>query len=185
MIYSLEELLTKMGAPEVKERGHMRWHYFDTVPGSDSDTGAGGFAEIRLEDGILTAEMQQTRSAEQKDENQHDSFYLRAERTKGSAGGGRFEVTEIAFDGTRYAQPQKPVIELGLSIFHARALDISILMVEHAFNRQDIVRPVIDTRAILSGVPIRRKEAAPAPEKATFGTVIPFRPRAQTSAALH
>ena len=179
MMYTLDELLSKMGAPETKEKGQIRWHYFDKK--SDS---VGGFAEVRILDGgdSLVAEMKHMRPRTDNDEGGSDSLvyteslYLYARRT-----GARYSVTKVAFDGEEYPHPQRAIIELGLSIFHARALDISILMVEQAFNRQDIVRPVIDERSQLKGVPVRTK--APL-EKERWGTVVPFRPRVAAQASL-
>jgi hypothetical protein len=107
-----------------------------------------------------------------------ETLYLHARRV-----GGRYDVTKIAFDGEEYAQPQKPVIELGLSLFHARALDISILMVEQAFNKQDIMQPSTDNGANFKGVPARFKDERLKKqfekEKAVgaWGVVVPFRAR--------
>lgn len=176
MMYKLEELLTKMGAPEVKEKGQIRWHYFDRQHDE-----VGGFAEVRLLDGgaALVAEMKHLHypAAGEQDENSpglyNETLYLHARRN-----GARYEVTKIAFDGEEYAQPQKPVIELGLSLFHARALDISILMVEQAFNKQDIVQPVIDHSPQFRGVPAHVK---PSVKKDSWGVVVPFRPRVSSA----
>ncbi len=181
MMYSLQDLLAKMGAPEVKEKGQMRWHYFDAETGELS-----GFAEIRLIEGgkRLIAELSHARHNYEDDtgrfhQSYTESFYLHAEKT-----GISYTVTKIAFDGEEYAQPQKAIVELGLSIFHARALDISILMVEQAFNKQDILHASADDAPRFSGVPVRRK-AQPAPAAApreSWGVVIPFRPRAELRA---
>jgi hypothetical protein len=184
MNYSLEELLMKMGAPETKEKGFIRWHYFDAETG-----GIAGFAEVRLLDGgkSLVAEMRHPRQdgrggaeapafdiAAGRGGGLHEecveSFYLHAQKT-----GARYKVTKIAFDGDDYSAPQKSIVELGLSIFHARALDISILMVEQSFNKQDILRPPEAESAVrLQPPPVGdtfRKEA--------WGIVVPFRPRQQ------
>lgn len=175
MMYTLEDLLMKMGAPETKERGQMRWHYFDK-----KNDEVGGFAEVRLLDGgaSLIAEMKQLRHGNADNDETlpqrltSESLYLHARRT-----GTHYAVTKIAFDGEEYPHPQKSVIELGLSIFHARALDISILMVEQAFNRQDILQPVIDERSQLKNVPARLKSSF---AKEAWGVVVPFRPRTKT-----
>ena len=161
-----------MGAPETKEKGQMRWHYFDKA-----NDEVGGFAEVRLLDGgaSLVAEMKQLRRGVVDDETgdtQHtyaESLYLYARRA-----GMRYEVTKVAFDGEEYPHPQKSVIELGLSIFHARALDISILMIEQAFNRQDILHPVVDARSQLKNIPINIKSPL---KNEAWGVVVPFRPR--------
>ncbi|MCE9506751.1 MAG: hypothetical protein K8R48_00330 [Alphaproteobacteria bacterium] len=173
MIYTLNDLLVKMGAPEAGEKGRMCWHYFDKVAQEIA-----GFAEIRLIDGghCLIAELQRLRHNYEDDAGTvhpayTESFYLHAEKT-----GDRYKVTKVAFDGEEYSQPQKSIIELGLSIFHARALEISILMVEQTFNKQDILNPVIDEYPHFKGVPVHVKNVL---KKETWGTVIPFRPRAE------
>jgi hypothetical protein len=188
MMYTLEELLTKMGAPEAKEKGQMRWHYFDRASGeskngSEAAQEMGGYAEVRLLDGgeALVAEMKQMRNVAVDDGAQgseklySESLYLYARRS-----GNRYTVTKIAFDGEEYPNPRKSIIELGLSIFHARALDISILMVEQAFNRQDIVIPATEPAPLAkfaSMVMPPQKEV----KKEAWGVVVPFRPRAKAA----
>ena len=93
----------------------------------------------------------------------------------------------FSLDGEDYSNPQKGVIELGLSVFHARALDISIRMVEQVFNRQDITeQPLSEPQAEPKPDPARQFRAQfqqpqpqpPAPiRKEEWGVVIPFRPR--------
>lgn len=181
MMYTLDELLKKMGAPEAKERGQIRWHYFD-----QHNDEIGGFAEVRLLDGgaTLVAEVRRLRDGMQdellgvaEDGLYNETLYLHARRS-----GSRYDVTKIAFDGEEYSRPQKSVIELGLSLFHARALDISILMVEQAFNKQDIMQPsAAAEHANFRGVPSRVKEGRLkdefSKEKSSWGVVIPFRAR--------
>ena len=83
-MYTLDELLMKMGAPEAKERGQMRWHYFDRT-GDET----GGYAEVRLFDGgaSLVAEMKQLRNVVVDDgvgcveRLYSESLYLYARRT--------------------------------------------------------------------------------------------------------
>ncbi|MBI3441710.1 MAG: hypothetical protein HY052_07945 [Proteobacteria bacterium] len=170
MMYALNDLLTKMGAPETKDKGHMRWHYFD----KDNNEIA-GFAEVTLLEGgkRLVAELQHLRHNYEDEMRQvHDqyseSFYMHAERT-----GMHYKVTKIAFDGEEYAHPQKSVIELGLSLFHSRALDISILMVEQAFNKQDILSPALNEGPRFRDVPPLKSSR----KKESWGLVVPFRPR--------
>ncbi len=174
MMYTLDDLLMKMGAPETKEKGQMRWHYFDKT-----NDELGGYAEVRLLDNgdSLIAEMKQLRNVIVDDGFKgaerlySESLYLYARRT-----GTRYAVTKVAFDGEEYQHPPKSVIELGLSIFHARALDISILMVEQAFNRQDIVIPTsAPARPIKS---ISASNLQHSFKKEPWGVVVPFRPRA-------
>ena len=54
MMYRLDDLLKKMGAPEVRERGRVEWHYFDKKTKE-----LAGYAEIRMEAGgeFLVAEI--------------------------------------------------------------------------------------------------------------------------------
>jgi hypothetical protein len=149
----------------------MRWHYFDKNGGEIA-----GFAEIRLFDNgkHLTAELQHLRRNYEDDEgNVHpsftESFYLHAEKT-----GLLYNITKIALDGEEYGRPARSVIELGLSLFHARALDISIRMVERSFNKQDILEPVAGTDTPFKNIPVRAKEHL---KKDGWGMVVPFRPR--------
>lgn len=187
MIYALNDLLQKMGAPEVREKGRIEWHYFDKIRNA-----LGGFAEIRLEAGgeRMIAEMKSIRENHTDDEGRlhpvyTESFYLYAERT---ARAGHYRINKIVLDGDEYNNPQKGVIELGLSVFHARALDISIRMVEQVFNKQDIVEPASDPLAnSLAALPpalLPRLRDMPATEPAreSFGVVIPFRPRSELRA---
>lgn len=178
MIYTLHDLLTKMGAPEAAEKGEIRWHYFDKKQAE-----IGGFAEVRLIDGgkCLVAELKHLRRDYEDDAGKThttyiESFYLQARRS-----GAHYKVTKIAFDGEEYPQPQKAIIELGLSIFHARALDISILMMEQSFNKQDILNPIVDENAQFKNIPANIKEAF---KREAWGIVVPFRPRQQARVAV-
>jgi len=111
---------------------------------------------------------------------------------------GTYKISRIAFDGEEYKNPQRSIIELGLSIFHARVLSISIRMVEQAFNKEDILTPATDAhQPLFKDVPVRKRPAsgrqaakpafvAPAPQNGkageAWGVVIPFRPRDQVRA---
>ena len=140
MIYNLRELLKKMGAPDLGDKRRLEWYYFDKPRNQIA-----GFAEIRLEAGgeFLVAELKRYHD-NHVDENgtKHarfeESFFLYAERT---ARADHYRVTRLSFDGEDYGHPTKPIIELGLSVFHARALDISIRMVEQTFNKDDMLEP--------------------------------------------
>lgn len=175
MIYTLNELLTKMGAPEVREKNRIEWHYFDAAR---SDLA--GYAEVRLEAGgrRLVAELRHTRENYEDDHGDihaqfEETFHLVAER----AGPERYKITQLAFDGAEYAEPSRAVAELGLSMFHARALDISILMVEQMFNKQDITEAAEEPEFNYGHKVIFSRLVAP--PRASFGVVIPFRPREQ------
>ncbi len=181
MIYGLNDLLQKMGAPEVRERGRIEWHYFDKVKNA-----LNGCAEIRLEAGgeRLRAEMKNIKENFTDDAGDThpvytESFYLYAERT---ARAGHYRINKISLDGDDYNNPQKGVIELGLSVFHARALDISIRMVEQVFNKQDILEPVAEP--MIDDAPKFRALFAAQKEirRESFGVVIPFRPRSEVRA---
>lgn len=187
MMYSLHDLLLKMGAPEVREKGRMEWHYFDKKKNA-----LAGFAEIRLEAGgeRLTAELRHLRENYSDDDGRlhaeyTESFYMYAERTARPA---HYRIIKISLDGDDYANPSKGIAELGLSVFHARALDISIRMMEQVFNKQDILDPVSVPPAALPVLPslprfhgeLRKESVAP---QERFGVVIPFRPRAAAQRA--
>jgi hypothetical protein len=171
MLYSLNDLLIKMGAPEVRERGAIHWHYFNK---DQSDIA--GFAEIKLiEKGMhLIAELKNI-CHDYEDDAGHrhpvytESFYLHAENI-----GGKYNVTKISIDDGDFVHPEKSVIELGLSLFHARALNISILMVEQSFNKQDMFVPATGEPSQLKIVPLALKSAF---KKQAWGMVVPFRSR--------
>lgn len=178
MIYTLEDLLTKMGAPEVRENGAMRWHYFDKA-GKDTS----GFAEIRLiDDGErLIAELTHPGQPDEKSgrgSTRDENFYLHAQKR-----GRQYKVTKIAFDGEEYVHPQKSIVELGLSIFHARVLNISILMIEQAFNKGDILDTNGQDKEEAFLFEVTPTAKAPTHEK-SWGVVIPFAPRAAAKAKL-
>jgi hypothetical protein len=168
-MYRLEDLLRKMGAPEARERKHIEWHYFDKARPDIA-----GFARVRLEDDgcRLFAELRHGRENYEDDKGElHarfvETFHLEAARAPYSR---RFRVIRIAFDGETYEDPPRAVVELGLGVFHARALDISIRMVEESFNKSDILAlPPVEAPA--SALPQERKEETP---RAGFGVVIPF-----------
>lgn len=173
MLYALNDLLLKMGAPEAAEKGRISWHYFDT-----EESEMAGSAEIKMIDGgnALTAELKHLRRNYEDDAGRvhsayEESFYLHAEKN-----GAYYNVTKIAFDGEEYSHPQKAVVELGLSIFYARALDISILMVEQMFNKQDIFNAVEMPKAAVAELPKMMVPAhvQKALKKETWGVVIPF-----------
>ena len=91
MMYALNDLLMKMGAPEVKTRGHIEWHYFDR-----KDNALAGFTEIRLVAGgeHLIAELKHIKENYEDDtgtlhRTYTESFYLYAER---AARDGHFRI---------------------------------------------------------------------------------------------
>lgn len=196
MIYHLRDLLQKMGAPELRDRKRLEWYYFDRATSQIA-----GFAEIRLEAGgeFLVAELKRY----QDGQDMQESFFMYAERT---ARPEHYRVTRMTFDGQDYGHPTKPIIEMGLGVFHSRALDISIRMIEQTFNKGDMLEPVeapapaqkpapvaatpAPVAPGISGVKkardrkrVRTIEQQPmqAPEKTAlqeaYGVVVPFRPR--------
>jgi hypothetical protein len=178
MFYQLDDLLIRMGAPEAREKNHIEWHYFD-----QARSDLAGYAEVRIEAGgkFVIAEMKRTRDNYEDDHGNildsfTETFSMRAERVAGD----HYKIVRLAFDGTTYENPEKNIVTLGLGLFHARALDTSILMVEQAFNKQDMFEPRAEAeerfrKAIFSAV-----DAAP---RQNFGVVIPFRPRGERRAA--
>lgn len=179
MIYTLHELLGKMGAPEAKEKGRIEWHYFN-----EDKTSIAGRAEIRLEAGgeRLIAEINRTCENFEDDEGKlhavyDDRFYLAAERT---ARPDHYRITMLTFDGIQYERPTKAVIELGLSIFHARALDTNMRMVEQTFNKQDIVEPAAESEAVFKNYFVKKRAKK---ETAPTCVVIPFPTRPVVTAS--
>lgn len=164
MIYHLRELLKKMGAPDLGDKRRLEWYYFDKARNQ-----LAGFAEIRLEAGgeFLVAELKRYQDNHIDDNGKkHDrfeeSFFLYAERT---ARADHYRVTRMSFDGEDYGHPTKPIIELGLGVFHARALDISIRMVEQTFNKDDMLEPAAQDAPIndTPKKPVVLAPAAPPP----------------------
>jgi hypothetical protein len=185
MIYHIHELLLKLGAPETRERHSMEWFYFNP---KTQDVAGKAHIRFEAEGERLVAEIQ----AFGRDGNplQDDTYFcIAAERT---ARPEHYRVVKVVFDGAAYDRPSKAVIELAASVFHARALDISIRMVEQSFNKQD----VLEAKDAAPEAPKKRKTAplfqtmtqAPepaAPRTETFGIVVPFRPRhAQAASAV-
>lgn len=190
MIYKLSDLLMKMGAPEAKERGRIEWHYFD----KETNTLAGQ-ANIRLEAGgeFLVAELKHTRKDYEDDDGMmhgqyEETFFMYAER---AARPGHYRITRLSFDGEDYGHPTKPIIELGLSIFHARALDISVRMIEQVFNKMDILAPAQEPQGTHIKPSFSQAKSASRESAASQGhvvadvgnsNIIPFRPRAHVRA---
>lgn len=179
MIYTLHELLGKMGAPEVKEKRRIEWHYFDA-----EKTSIAGHAEIRLEAGgeRLIAEINRTCEDFEDDHGKihavyDDRFFLAAERT---ARPDHYRITALIFDGIQYERPTKAVIELGLSIFHARALDTSMRMIEQTFNKQDITERAPEKELVFKNYFSKKREKREAPPVCV---VIPFPTKPLVTAA--
>lgn len=165
MIYHLRELLKKMGAPDLGDKRRLEWYYFDKARNQ-----LAGFAEIRLEAGgeFLVAELKRYQDNHvddngKKHERFEESFFLYAERT---ARPEHYRVTRLSFDGEDYGHPTKPIIELGLGVFHARALDISIRMVEQTFNKGDMLETA-EFDAPANEAPKKPVVLAPAPPPPT------------------
>ncbi len=165
MDYELSALLNKMGVPDLEERKSMRWTYAD-----DMDPSIHGFAEARLESNgrFLTAELRHHRKDYEDDLGiihpfHAESFYLQARRIEDS---NTFRISLLSFDGRTYDLRQSAMIELGLSLFHGRAVEISTRMVEQKF---DLVRDEMKKPA--KPVKFTVKASGPA------GNVVPFRPR--------
>lgn len=175
MIYHLRELLKKMGAPDLGDKRRLEWYYFDKARNQ-----LAGFAEIRLEAGgeFLVAELKRYQDNHiddngKKHERFEESFFLYAERT---ARPDHYRVTRLSFDGEDYGHPTKPIIELGLGVFHARALDISIRMVEQTFNKGDMLdntaeAPVNDS----AKKPVVLAPAAPPPTPVPAASIGKFK----------
>lgn len=142
MHMKLEDLLLKLGVPEVEDTGRQRFHYTDK-----DDAEVGGFADVRMEGQgqYLTADLKHWRKGVMEDEGHVvpsliQSVHVRATRLGQS---DLFDVTEVGFDGTTYRPCPRPMIELACAIFHARALDISMRQANHMFNH-DPLKDVAD-----------------------------------------
>lgn len=178
MDYDLIHLLKKLGVPEVAEDGAVRWHYMEA-----SDPEIGGFADARLEarGRILTVELRHMRKFYEDDNglihaSYTEEFLLKARRLGTS---NMYRVMLVAFDGNDYDPADTAMIELGCSIFHSRALEISTIMTERAFgavSEEYEAGGEDDPAEILR----KRFEASHSSTKNTdesWGVVVPFRPR--------
>lgn len=182
MLYTLEDLLTRMGAPEVREKGRIQWYYCDKATHEIA-----GFADIALDAGgdRLIAELKNF-CPEYNDAHgcRHpayvETFYLHAVRA-----GACYKVTRLAFDGEDYAHPSRAVIDLGLSIFHARVLNINILMIDQALNKDDILSIAPPANAGAEGGGFRDIPFPPKPalQPPSWGVVIPFPVRRSSARA--
>lgn len=189
MIYAIKELLTKMGAPEATEKKQIEWFYFNK-----DNRDIGGMASIRFEANgeRLIAELKQVRENVEDDDGnivakQTDTFFMAAERT---AREGHYRITNISFDNVSHDKPSKAVSELGLSVFHAKALDISIRMIEQSFDKEAILEPRADMQKMFNSFMPESTAKQPVRDIAPrdFGNrdfdgnnVVMFRPRANTS----
>ncbi len=138
-----------------------------------------GFAEVRLEAGAqrLFADLKHIRENYEDDHgNLHDSFVESFSLEAVRVGKDQYEVVRVSFDGAEYPNPERNIVELGLSIFHSRALDISILMVEQAFNKQDMLEEAELPMPKMRKTVFANQSVSQQPQ--SFGVVIPFRPRA-------
>lgn len=166
MIYELNDLLRKMGAPEVEEKKKVEWYYFDQKGGDGQNTLA-GLATIRLDAAgeLLVAEMKHVHENIVDDDGEFhaertDYFQLTAERT---ARPGHYRVLSVSVDGATYEKPSKAIIELAVSVFHARAIDISLRMIEQSFSKDDMLSRADDHsglfRSFLGGrdTPLRKR----------------------------
>lgn len=179
MNYELTALLNKMGVPDLMERKSIRWSYAD-----DLDPSVHGFAEVRLEssDRFLTAELRHHRKNFEDDLGiihpfHAESFYLQARRVDDSS---QFRISLLSFDGRTYDLRQSAMIELGLSLFHGRAVDISTRMVEQKFALVTEEMKKLDTAREPKFAMAKKKKQAPAENPAS--NVITFRPRDKSGA---
>lgn len=168
MHMTLEDLLVKLGVPEVLESGTQRWHYTD-----EKDPDVGGFAEVRLEakGKQLVAELKHWRKNMLTEdgvcEPMLQTAHLRATRVGDT---DRFSVTEAGFDGSVYRPCPRPMLELTCAIFHARAIDINTRMVNAAFRAEADAMDHVREEILAGEMPAPRRSA----RRSTDGIVIPF-----------
>jgi hypothetical protein len=174
MDYDLKELLHKMGVPELTEKNAVKWHYMDTT-----DQDIGGFADVRLDvySRFLTVELRHWKKDFKNDdghiEARHtESFLLKARRLGSS---DLFRITELIFDGTEHDPKSSAMVELGCSIFHARAVEINTLMVEQRFKalEKEMNTPICATDRLKKRFQSSLEEKA----QQVWGIVVPFQPR--------
>lgn len=175
MVYRLQELLTRLGAPDTLEKDHVEWHYFD-AQGFD----LAGCAEVRMEasGGRLVAEIRHSHQEREDDQGLFDAqftqaFYMSAVLI----GRDMYTITKIRLNGREYLHPSRAVVDKGFDIFHARASTFNATQVDQSSKTDDKSVPSsafdpLCRRAMFS----RMMPAAPLCHE-TFGVVIPFRPR--------
>ncbi len=174
MFYELKDLLDKMGAPEAAEKGSVKWYCFDEESGE-----VAGFAEVKLiEDGKrLIAEQKHIRRNYTDDDGNFyeafiEEFYLHAKRDREG-----FIVTKIAFDKGNIQNPPSDAVELGLGMFRASAVNISILMEQ---QRDTIIqKDIIENLQQSFGVAVSKQPEKLSPKE--WGVVVPFARKTATS----
>ena len=173
MTYKLKELLLKIGSPELEEKRELSWHYFDK---EKKDIEA--FADLRLLDGgnALVAEQQRFRQDYEDDDGQIHETYVEAFYLHAKKIGENYKVTKLAMDGEEYTNPERQLTELALSMFHSRALDTSIAMLEQSLNKEELcssfkAASVQDYKAHISE---KFNASKLIEKKQTWGVVVPF-----------
>ena len=143
------------------------------------DHDIGGFADVRLEQNgrSLTVELRHWKKNFEDDNgdikaHHTESFLLTARRIGNS---DLFRITELSFDGTQYDPNDVGMIELGCSIFHARAVEINTLMVEQKFKALE--KEMAENTEATEHLKKRFQSSLEEKAQEIWGIVVPFQPR--------
>ena len=179
MAYTLQDLLKKIGSPEVKARKETRWYYTD-----QEDSEYGGFADIKLHDNdtILTIDLYHRKNKEKDGigivhNEKIESFAMQAEK---STKDGLFHITSLAFDGEIYNPKDEAMVELACSVFYSRAIEISTSMMRKEFIK--LQRPEMKSNFIEVGGTVQRLMIEQSSD--AWGVVVPFPSRISQQASL-
>lgn len=168
MAYILQDLLKKIGSPEVQVKKESRWYYTD-----DTDSEYGGFADIKLQQDnmVLTVDLYHRKNKYEDDigtihSEKVESFSMQAER---SLKDGLFYITSLAFDGEVYDPKDEAMFELGCSVFYSRAVEISTAMMRQEFRKAHYQE---ESKFISAGGTVQRLMTEQSSD--AWGVVVPF-----------
>lgn len=170
MEYSLYDLMTRLGVgQEVTFNRPARWSYTDP-----EQKGVGGFAEVRFDvsETVLTIELRHWKGAHKTDiglmnDRRVETIFVEAMRSGDS---DNFSVSVMILDGDVYEVFDESLLDLVLSIFRSRAIEINMKMVEQKFKcKATSISEILDHLPAPQGQDNRPRPTA---------EIIPFRPRA-------
>lgn len=173
MDYNISTLLTKMGIPELATKKEIKWQYMDM---RNEDNGGFAHAEFDAEERFLTISLRHVRTSVSDEigtihDRKEETFSLKARRIGDS---DTFRITEISFDGEDYAPEDTGMIELGCSIFYARAVEINSIMIDQKFNAALQEQCQDRAEKLRSKFENFQEQNKPAD---IYGIVVPFKPR--------
>lgn len=169
MEYPLHEIMSRLGVgQEVSFERPARWSYADC-----ENKGVGGFAEVRFDtsQSVLTIELRHWKAAHKTEiglmnERRVETIFVEALRIEGS---DDFSISVMILDGEVYEVFDDSLLDLVLSIFRSRAIEINMKMIEQRFKcRATSIGEILDHLPQTKNQDNRPRATA---------EVIPFRPR--------